>query len=123
MVEAVVHNRTRSSLFAISFQASLRPPGEELPSVVEIVHRPFDGGIAPGQRIAIRFEFEDSRWRHALVDAPDAVLLCGIVRLTGRRGRVLASTDYGPTDAYLNAVWRQQLAELLDAPPDGVSAS
>lgn len=123
MVEAVVHNRTRWRLFAISFQASLRPTDEGVPSVVEIVDRPFDGGIAPGQRLPVRFELTDSRWRHTLEDAPDAVFLCGIVRLTGRRGRVVAATDYGPTDEYLHRVWQQELAELLADPPEGVSAS
>jgi hypothetical protein len=123
IVEAVVHNRTRSSLFAISFQASLRPVDQQTPAVVETVHRTFDGGIAPGQRLAIRFELTDSSWRHTLDDAPDAAFLCGIVRLMGRRGRLLAVTDYGPTDAHLHELWQRQLDELLAAPPDGVSAS
>jgi len=123
MVEAVVSNRTRSSLFGISFQASLRPPDEDVPSVVEVVSRPFDGGIAPGQRLAIRFELTDSSWTHTLEDHPDAVFLCGIVRLLGRRDRVVATTGYGPTDAYLHRIWERRLSELLDAPPEGVSAS
>ncbi len=123
MVEATVHNHTRSSLFGISFQASLRAPDEDVPSVVEVVDRPFDGGITPGQRFSIRFELTDSSWTHVLEDRADAVFVCGIVGLTGRRGRVLAATDYGPTDAYLHEVWRRQLARLLDAPPEGVSAS
>ena len=79
--------------------------------------------IAPGQRLAIRFELTDSSWRHTLDDAPDAAFLCGIVRLMGRRGRLLAATDYGPTDAYLHQLWQRQLDELLAAPPEGVSAS
>ena len=123
MVEAVVVNRTRSPLFGISFQASLRPQDDDVPAVVEVVHRPFDGGIAPGQRISIRFELEDSSWRHTLETDPDATFVCGIVQLTGRRGRTLAATGYGPTDALLHREWTVQLEALLARPPEGVTAS
>jgi hypothetical protein len=123
MVEAVVLNRTRSALFGISFQASLRPVDEDAPTVTEVVDRPFDGGIAPGQRLSVRFELENSSWKHTLETDPDAAFLCGITRLMGRRGRVLAATDYGPTDVFLHALWTRQLEALLDDPPEGVSVS
>jgi hypothetical protein len=123
LVEAVVHNGTRSTLFGISFQASLRPAHEESPWVIEVVDRPIGSGLAPGQRSSIRFGLDDSRWNRALEARPDAVFLCGVVRLLGSRGRVLAATEYGPTDAYLHQLWTQQLRQLLSAPPGGVSVS
>jgi hypothetical protein len=123
LVEAVVRNGTRSTVFGISFQASIRPAHEETPWVIEVVDRPIGRGLAPGQRASIRFGLDDSRWNRALEAGPDAVFLCGVVRLVGSRGRVLAATGYGPTDAYLHQVCTRRLRILLSDPPAGVSAS
>ena len=123
LVEAVVHNRTRSTVFGISFQASLRPAHEEAPWVIEIVARSIGGGLPPGERASIRFGLEDRRWSRALEAEPDAVFLCGVVRVLGSRGRVLAATEYGPTDAYLLELWTRKLEQLLSEPPAGVSLS
>ena len=123
LVEAVVRNGTRSTVFGISFQASLRAALEETPSVVEIVDRPIGRGLAPGERASIRFTLDDGRWNRALEAGPGAVFICGVVRLEGAGGRMLAATQYGPTDAYLHQLWKQQLAQLLSEPPTGVSVS
>jgi hypothetical protein len=123
LVEAVVQNGTRSTVFGISFQVSLRPAHEETPWVVEVADRPIGRGLPPGQRASIRFELADSRWNRALEAEPDTVFLCGVVRLQGSRNRVLAATEYGPTDAYLHQLWTQQLTTLLNDPPAGVSVS
>ena len=123
LVQALVRNGTRSTLFGISFQASLRSAREETPRVVEVVARRIGRGLAPGERVSIRFELDDSRWHRALEAQPDAVFLCGVVLLEGSRGRVLAATEYGPTDAYLHQLWTQRLKQLLSDPPAGVSVS
>lgn len=123
LVEAVVRNGTRSALFGISFQASIRPAHEETPSVVEVVARPIGRGLAPGERASIRFELDGSRWNRAIEAASEPVFLCGVVRLVGSRGTVLAATEYGPIDAYLHQLWTQQLRRLLSDPPAGVSVS
>lgn len=123
LVEAIVHNGTRSPVFGISFQASLRPVQEETPWVIEVVDRPIGPGLAPGQRTPIRFGLDGSRWNRALEAGPDAVFLCGVVRVLGSRGRELAATEYGPTDVYLHELWTRHLGELLGDPPSGVPVS
>jgi hypothetical protein len=51
------------------------------------------------------------------------VFLCGVVAVQGSRGRVLAATEYGPTDAYLHELWTRHLEQLLSDQPEGVSVS
>ncbi len=123
LVEAVVRNNTRSTVFGISFQTSIRTADEETPWVIEVVDRPIGRGLAPGERTSIRFGLDDSRWNRVLERESEAVFLCGVVRLEGSGGKVLAATEYGPTDAYLHQLWTRQLARLLSDPPAGVSAS
>lgn len=122
LVEAEVRNRTSTTVFGIWFQVSLRRADEAEPWVVEVVHRPIGAGLAPGQTVSLRFELEDEDWLRAAETVPGDVLLCGVVRLAGRRGRVLAATDYGPTDAYLQQLWQARLDELLADRPRGAPA-
>jgi hypothetical protein len=119
VIELDIENRTGSRLFNIAFQVSLRDSTEIEPLVVEVVDRAFGFGLPPGQRArGLRVELESSDFKYASDTRGQPVVLCGVVRIDGRRNRTIASSQYGPIDAYLHQALQDQLDGLLAAEPE-----
>jgi hypothetical protein len=117
LIEVMVENRSRQRLYGIGLQVSLRHRDELEPMVVEEVDCQFGSGFPPHRRTRCRAELNDKEWLSATQLGRDAVLLCGVDRIDGRRGRVIAISSYGPTEEYLHDALKAQLESLLESEP------
>jgi len=115
VAELQVKNRTGHRVYKAFFQASLRHRDELEPWVVQIVERPFGAGFGNRTTATFRIDLTAKDWDRIPEAGSAGVFDCSVVRLEGRRGKLIADADYGDTDEYLYVALNKRL-EQLEAP-------
>lgn len=117
VVDVELENHTKNSLFKVSFKTTLRHQDELDPWVVEIIERPFGSGLKPGKKAKVRLELKDGEWRRFAEAGSKGVFTCEVVRIEGRRKRLLAKSDFVNVDEVLLEAMYARLDELRSNQP------
>ena len=112
-----LENHTKNRLFNVWFKTTLRHQDELDPWVIEITERPFGSGLKSEKRAKVRLELKDREWRRIAEAGSKRVFTCDVVRIEGRRKRLIAKSDFVSVDEGLLEAMYARLDELRSNQP------
>lgn len=112
VTQLTLSNSTGQRIYNVTFEVSLSRRTDLDPEVLEIVERPFGGGLAPEEKVTVRVPLDPETWAVASHMPSGLEFACDVVGLSGQRDRTIADTDYDRFDERHRKWCEKRLEEL-----------